>query len=203
MPFCTSCGASLKETDKFCSDCGQPAQQRQPTPADRQVTPRKQVDQPREQPEKDEMLVTLDTTTIRRGGTINGQATLNLAKPQKKGLYVRLELYAEHHKVEKDWDEVERSFQRIYEHIEYLDGEKEYPAGSHVYNFSITVPENLEEWRMKRESVLMKKLGFKKESYLDETIYDPRILRWYLLLLFKKRQLGIATIRQTHLTFAV
>ena len=72
---------------------------------------------------RDEMIVSVNTTELRRGGKIEGQATLNLVKPQKKGLYVRLEIVAEHREVEWDADnERDTSFQRIYEYRELLDG---------------------------------------------------------------------------------
>ena len=82
-----------------------------------------------------------------------------------------------------------------------LDGEKEYNAGRHAYSFSIIVPENLEEWRMKRESVLMKRLGLKPGQYLDKANYDPRRLSWYITIIFNKRRLGFATLKKIPLNF--
>ena len=211
MPYCTKCGAKLKETDKFCGKCGLQVQPRSQTKQEEQIDaqPNNQFSPvPRTtKPEtrsfgRDEMMVSVNTTELRRGGKIEGQATLNLVKPQKKGLYVRLEIVAEHREVEWDADnERDTSFQRIYEYRELLDGEREYPAGSHTYGFSVTVPENLEEWRMKRESVIMKRLGLRADQYLDKSSYDPGALTWYMLVMFNKRQLGLATNKQIPLTF--
>ncbi|TFH14092.1 zinc-ribbon domain-containing protein [Candidatus Bathyarchaeota archaeon] len=211
MPYCTICGAKLKETDKYCSGCGSQVKPKQPNQIVRQVTNKIQIKTPPSHQEyapparpinRDSVIVTLNTREIRRGDKIEGEATLNLIKPQKKGLFVRLEIVAEHRELEFDAEnERDTSFQRIYEYREFLDGEKEYSEGPHVYNFSITVPENLEEWRMKRESVIMKKLGRKPEQYLDKTMYDPRSLTWYMIVLFNKRQLGLAPNAQIPLTF--
>ena len=101
-------------------------------------------------------------------------------KPEKKGKYILLEIVAEHLEYEIDNDgESDRSFQRIYEYRQHLDGEKEYLAGPHIYDFSILIPDNIEEWRMKRESVLT----------------------WYLLVRFNKGRIGVATLKKTPLTF--
>jgi hypothetical protein len=54
---------------------------------------------------------------------------------------------------------------------------------------------------MKRESILMKKLGFKPKQYQDQKIYDPKSLTWYMIILFNKRQLGLATNKQIPLSF--
>jgi hypothetical protein len=211
MPFCTNCGSSIKTTDKFCSECGQLVKQKQETQLVRQVDDKKREEAPlsykvdvapARSRNRDEMIVTLNTQEIGRGVKLEGKATLYLVKPQKKGLYVLLELVAEHREVLWDADlDRETRFQRIYEYRAFLDGEKEYSAGKHEYNFSITVPENLEEWRMKRESILMKKLGFKQNQYQDQKIYDPKSLTWYMIVLFNKRQLGLAIKKQIPLSF--
>lgn len=150
MSFCTNCGSKLKETDRFCSECGSPVKASKPTPHVRQVNESvRKVASPRSI-ERDETNLSVNDSAIRRGGNITGQAGLNLTNSQKKGMRVLLEVVGEHRWVE--WDEnsddmLERDsrFERIYEYRKILDGEKEYTAGSHVYDFQISVPDDIED----------------------------------------------------------
>ena len=207
MPYCTNCGVALKENQKFCTNCGQPVNLKTKPTFVRQIgeknpPPRETQREAISLKNKDMMAVNLKSNEIKRGGRLEGQAILNLVKPEKKGKYILLEIVAEHLEYEIDNDgESDRSFQRIYEYRQHLDGEKEYLAGPHIYDFSILIPDNIEEWRMKRESVLMKRFGFKPDQYLDKSNYDPRSLTWYLLVRFNKGRIGVATLKKTPLTF--
>lgn len=211
MPFCTNCGCELKETDRFCGKCGFPVEELKPSrttaqPQREKVTMTPSAGLPASN--RDEVLVTLSDTRISEGGIIEGKASLNLVKPEKKGMRVLLEIVGEHRWVE--WDQgagenagMERDshFQRIYEYREVLEGEKEYLAGTHDYEFQVKIPSDIEAWRFKRESFFMKKLGLKPQQYLDQSKHDAGKLTWYMVVRFDKRRIGLSTHKIIPLTY--
>ena len=208
MPFCTNCGAKLNDRDRFCGECGFPVKKLSQAPSERQIIGfEHEADLLAHSRDRDEILVTINNNKIQKNGKFEGKAILNLVNHQKKGIRVLLEIVGENRWIE--WNEggsdafLERDnrFERIYEYREILDGEKEYIAGSHIYNFCIQIPSNIENWRFKRESFFMKKLGFKSHQYLDQSTHDPRNLTWYLVVRFDKRQLGISTYKIVPLVF--